>query len=127
MKIKHISILFFTFFLFSCSDKKLIKYEFKNFKIELNWFKYSYLTNTSPDFIEIKCGDSLINIFESQYGLQEVKVENGKIIISHLKFNEINPKLKRTENVCGYEIEYKEVTSHEMYIRYQKKKTGGKN
>jgi hypothetical protein len=100
----------------------MIKYEFKNSEIELNWFNYSYLTNTSSDFIEIKCGNSTHTIFESQSGLQEISVENKKIIISHLKFNGTDPKIKRTEKICDYEIEYREVTSHEMYLKYQKTK-----
>ncbi|WP_452225816.1 hypothetical protein [Lacinutrix cladophorae] len=98
----------------------MIKYEFKNSEIELNWFNYSYLTNTSSDFIEVKCGNSFETIFESQNGLQKVEVENKRITISHLNFNGTEPKIKRTENVCGYEIEYREVTSHEMYLKYQK-------
>ena len=118
MNFKHISILVFTIFLISCSDKKLIKYEFKNSEIELNWFHYSYLTNTSSDFIEVKCGNSFETIFESQNGLQKVEVENKRITISHLNFNGTEPEIKRTENVCGYKIEYKEVTSHEMYQKY---------
>ena len=123
MKIKRISILVITIFLVSCSDKKLIKYEFKNSEIELNWFYYSYLTNTSSDFIEIKCGNSFETIFESQSGLQEINVKNKKIIISHLKFNGTDPKIKRTGMICNYEIEYREVTSHEMYLKHQKTKT----
>ena len=122
MSIKHISILVFTIFLISCSDKKLIRYEFKNSDIELNSFYYSYLTNTSSDFIEVKCGNSFQTIFESKFGLQKVKVENQRIIISHLEFNGNDPKIKRTENICGYEIEYREVTSHEMYQKYIKEK-----
>ena len=122
MNIRYISILFLTIFFISCSDKKLIRYKFKNSEIELNWFYYSYLTNTSSDFIEVKCGNSFEPIFESQSGLQKVEMENKKIIISHLNFNGFEPKLKRTENICGYEIEYREVTSHEMYQKYLKEK-----
>ncbi len=123
MNIKHILILVFTFSLISCSNKKLIRYEYKDSQIELNWFFYSYLTNTSSEFIEVKCGDSFQIIFESQSSLQNVKVENNKIIISHLKFNGTDPKTKLIENVCGYEIEYKEVTSHEMYLKHNEQKT----
>ena len=104
----------------SCNDKKLIKYQYKDSEIEINWFHYSHLTNTSSDFIEIKCGDSFLNIFESQYGLQKVSVENKRITISHLTFNGVKPIQKRTDKICGYEIEYREVTSHEMYIQSKK-------
>ena len=123
MTAREITLLIFTILLISCSNKKLIKYEFKNTEIELNWFYYSYLTNTSSDFIEVKCGDSFINIFESKHGLQKVNVDDKKIIISHLKFNGTQPELKRTENICGYEIEYIEVSSHENYKEYMNKKS----
>ena len=72
------------------------------------------------DFIEVKCGNSFETIFESQNGLQKVEVENKRITISHLNFNGTDPEIKRTENVCGYEIEYLEVTSHKMYQKYLK-------
>jgi hypothetical protein len=111
MHIKHILILVFTFSIITCNDEKVIKYEYSDSEIELNWFYYSYRTNT----IEVKCGDAIQTIFESPNGLEEVSVKNNKILISHLNFNGIDPIIMRTENICGFEIKYREITSHETH------------
>src|SRR5688572_33100736 len=50
-------ILYFAFFKLD----KLVRKELENDDIKAKWYYYSYITNTSPDFIEItKDGESTI-------------------------------------------------------------------
>ena len=123
-----------TFFLLllvftSCKNKKLIKYEYKNSEIELNWYYHSYISSWSPDFVEVKCGGFFQKICVSKNTLDEVLVKDKKITIFHNGFSEDEEVFTRTESICGYEIAYIELTeeeraerSHQRYLEYQKEK-----
>ena len=121
------TFLLLLFILTSCQDKKLIKYDYKDSEIELNWYYHSYITSWSPDFVEVKCGESFQKIFVGKNILSEVLVKDKKITILHNGFSKDEDVFMRTESICGYEISYIELTeeqrarrSHERYLEYQK-------
>ena len=52
--------------LISCigNDKLVIK-NISNDDIAIKWYYYSYITNISPEFIDVKKGDSIIQIYKA--------------------------------------------------------------
>jgi len=104
--------------LFSCSDKKIIKKSINNNEISINWYFYSYISNTSSDFVEVKKKDSITLIFKAESVIKDIEIKNDTIVISHTKFNGLNSNIQLKDSVFGYSIKYKEITSHEIYIKW---------
>lgn len=110
-----ISFLFFFLFI-ACSLDKIYRKQLHNNEISIEWYHYSDLTSVSSDYIEVRKENKKELIFEHVFGLQDIELQNNKITILHLKFQTL-PKIKK-DSVFGYRIKYKEVTSHEMYLKY---------
>lgn len=102
--------------LISCGNDKIYKKQSTNKEISVDWYSYSYITSESPNYVSVKKKNQEKLIFECGYGLQDIEINKDSIIIYHLKFNE--PPKVHEKNVFGYIINYKEVTSHEMYLKY---------
>jgi hypothetical protein len=113
--IMKISFLFFFLFI-ACSLDKIYRKQLHNNEISIEWYHYSDLTSVSSDYIEVRKENKKELIFEHVFGLQDIELQNNTITILHLKFQTL-PKIKK-DSVFGYKIKYKEVTSHEMYLKY---------
>ncbi len=99
--------------LISCSDNKIYKRKLNNGEINVAWYRYSYVTSGSPNYIEVKMGDKEELIFEYGWGLQDIELHNDTITIVHFKFNR-TPKVKK-DSVFGYKIIYRETNADEIY------------
>jgi len=110
-----ISFLFFFLFI-ACSLDKIYRKQLHNNEISIELYHYSDLTSVSSDYIEVRKENKKELIFEHVFGLQDIELQNNTITILHLKFQTL-PKIKK-DSVFGYRIIYKEVTSHEMYLKY---------
>jgi len=113
--IMKISFLFFFLFI-ACSLDKIYRKQLHNNEISIELYHYSDLTSVSSDYIEVRKENKKELIFEHVFGLQDIELQNNTITILHLKFQTL-PKIKK-DSVFGYRIIYKEVTSHEMYLKY---------
>jgi hypothetical protein len=114
---KKIYILLIVFM--SCGSDKIYNKKLQNDEIKIDWYHYSYISSKSPNYVEVRKEDEKELIYEDLENIQDIELNNDTITILHLKFNE-TPKIKK-ESVFGYSIEYKEVSSHEMYLKYLKK------
>ena len=113
-KMKALYILFIMFM--SCGNDKIYDKQLKNDEINVDWYHYSYITSNSPNYVVVKKEDKEDLVFEYGWGLQDVELQNDTITILHLKFYE-TPKVKK-DSIFGYAIKYKEVSSHEMYLKH---------
>jgi hypothetical protein len=112
-------LIFILLLLFiSCGSDKIYEKQLKDNKIAVDWYYYSYISSGSPNYVVVKKEDKEELIFEYGYGLQDIELKKDTITIIHLKF-QTKPKIKK-EEIFGYIIKYKEVTSDEMYDKYQK-------
>ena len=102
----------------SCGGDKIYKKQLKDNKIAVDWFRYSYISSGSPNYVVVKKENIEELVFEYGHGLQDIELKNDTITIIHLKFQQ-NPTIKK-EKIFGYVIKYKEVTIDEMYDKYQK-------
>lgn len=109
-------ILFYSFLFTSCIDDKIYNKQVNNNEIYVNWYHYSYITSSSPNYITVKKNEEEIVIFRTVRGLQDVELRGDTIFISHLKF-QVKPEIQRNR-VFEYFVKYKEVNSHDMYLKY---------
>jgi|GEM_PF-6198162 len=105
-------LLLFVFI--SCGSDKIYKKQLKNKEIAVDWYYYSYITSNSPCYVSVKKKNKEKLIFEDGYGLQDIEINKDTIIIFHLEFYE--PPKVQEENAFGYFVNYKEVSSHEIYL-----------
>lgn len=117
LKLKTMKALYILLIMFmSCGNDKIYDKQLKNNEINVDWYHYSYITSNSPNYVEVRKGAEKELIFEDIENIQDIELHNDTITILHLKFYE-TPKVKR-DSIFGYKIYYKEVTSHEMYLKY---------
>lgn len=123
MKLKFKLILFIGLLIYSCSDKRIIKKAVNDDYIGVNWFCYSYITDTSSDFIEVinKKNDSTVIIAIVDEAIKDVEINNDTIFISHTGFNDNNSDIKFDNVIFNYNIIYKKIDSHQLYIEWLKK------
>ena len=60
-------------------DSKFIRKRLNNSEVEVTWYYYSYITNVSPDFVEIRRGDSIKVICEAGYEIVDVKLGSDQV------------------------------------------------
>lgn len=109
--------LFFLFIIvMSCGSDKIYDKQLKNDEISIDWYHYSYISSGSPNYVVVRKGNKEELIFEYGWGLQDIELYKDTITILHLEFDEV-PKVKK-DSIFGYAIKYKEVSSHEMYLKY---------
>ena len=111
-------ILFFVL-LTSCGNDKIYNKKLHDDRINVDWYHYSYISSSSPNYITVDKGDNEQLIFESGYGLQDIELRNDTIIIYHLEF-QVKPKIRK-DKVFDCVIKYKEVTSYEVYQKQSSK------
>lgn len=116
-EVYYISV-FLIFVLISCNNEKLFREVITKDDVVISWYFYSYISDTSPDFIEITKDDSSTLIYKGISVIRDIEVNNDTILISHLKFQENSYIKKRTKPIYGYTIVYKEVSSHEIYKKW---------
>jgi hypothetical protein len=81
MKTKYY-LLLFAILCTSCLDnKKLIRKEISVGAITLQWYYYSYITDTSPDFVDVTRGKETQNIYKGKGLITDVCIKNDTIII----------------------------------------------
>lgn len=113
---RTILLILIIIFTISCDSDKIYNKQLKNNEINVDWYHYSYITSDSPNYVIVKKGDKEELIFEYGWGLQDIELHKDTIIIMHLKLYE-TPDVKK-DSIFGYKIHYKEVTSHEMYLKH---------
>lgn len=117
----QMKIFFFIFIMFaSCSSDKIYDKQLKNNEINLDWYHYSYISSSSPNYIVASKGDKEEIILEYGWGIQDIELRNDTITILHLKFYE-TPKVKKNR-VFQYVVEYKETNADEVYLKHLKDK-----
>lgn len=92
--------------LVSCigNDKLVIK-NTTNDDISLKWYYYSYITNNSPDFIDVKKGDSIVQIYKADDVVVDVNIINKNIILKQFEPSRgIIYTKKVLPDVFGYKI-----------------------
>lgn len=81
---KNLLLILLAPILFSCDDNdKLIRKRINTNKIVIEWYYYSYISNSSPDFIDVKVNDSVYNLIKAEGIITDVYI-NGKDIIIEL-------------------------------------------
>jgi len=116
MKILFLILIMFA----SCSSDKIYDKQLKNNEINLDWYHYSYITSSSPNYIVVTKGDEEELILEYGWGIQDVELRNDTITILHFKFHE-TPKVKK-DRVFQYVVAYKETNADEVYLKHLKDK-----
>lgn len=92
---KYFCISIFILLEFSCSlrEPRLISQKIQYGNIELMWFHYSYITNSSQDFVTIKTGEIEKEIYKSDQ-ITSVYIENYKTIVIKIH----TPRKGKTNN-----------------------------
>lgn len=93
--------------LISCKfdNDKFVRKNIGNDEISIKWYYYSYISNTSPDFIDVKKGDSIIKIFDAIDVVTNVSLNNKTIIIKQYEpYRGIVNTKKVLPEVFGYKI-----------------------
>jgi hypothetical protein len=65
----------------SCMNSRFIRKELKYSDIEINWYYYSYISNNSPDIIEVSKGKESKVIFKGDGVVTDVSLINDTIRI----------------------------------------------
>lgn len=104
--------------LISCvSNEKLVMKNINNNEITVKWYYYSYISNTSPDFIDVKKGDSLVQIYKAEGVISDVLIDNNKIII---KAYNIKNGIIYTESILpevfGFKIELDTTSTRDDFM-----------
>lgn len=110
MKVFIIFIMFI-----SCSSDKIFDKQLKNSDINVDWYHYSYITSSSPNYVTVTKNSEENIIFQDGYGIQDIELNKDTIIIFHLKFL-TKPTIMK-DNVFEYKVKYQEVDSHELYLK----------
>lgn len=122
------SIILILVALYSCDlsqgNDRFVRKSFDDGRVNVNWYYFSYITDVSPDFVEVVKGDSVAILFEAKNVISNVELKNDTIYLSlfepyrgivHTK----NPKL-----ACfGYHVLIDSLaTREEFYARPDGKK-----
>ena len=92
--------------LISCigNDKLVIK-NISNDDIAIKWYYYSYITNISPEFIDVKKGDSIIQIYKADDVFTDVNIVGKNIVLKQFEpWRGIIYTKKLLPEVFGYKI-----------------------
>jgi hypothetical protein len=63
------------------NDTKFVRKKVSNSETEVTWYYYSYITNASPDYVEIKKNDSVKIICEAVNVISDVKLGLNQVEI----------------------------------------------
>ena len=107
-------IIVFFVLLTSCGNSKIHIKQLHDNRINIDWYHYSYITSSSPEYITVNKKDKEQLILKCGYGLQDIVLKKDTIIVYHLQFQK-KPLIKK-ERAFGYVIKYKQVTSYEMSL-----------
>jgi hypothetical protein len=80
-QIKYLFITLFILSLSSCLHSRFIRKEIKHENITIQWYYYSYISNGSPDIIEVYDGSVSEIIFKGSDVVTGISVSNDTIII----------------------------------------------
>lgn len=124
MKFLTCFVLFVSLALTSCDDK-LVRKEISNGDIVVRWYYYSYISNNSPDIVEVEKNWKREIIFKGVDVITDVKIQDHQIIID----------LYKPERGIIYEDESKsaiwdykvELNNHRNYDAYRYTPDGKKN
>jgi hypothetical protein len=86
------------------SNDKLVVKKINNNDISIKWYYYSYISNLSPEFVEVKKGDSIVMIYEAVDVFTDVIIEDKNIIIKQF---EPSRGIINTKNVLTEVFDYK--------------------
>lgn len=79
---KKLPVLLLCVLLMSCGLSKLIRKEISDGKVTLRWYFYSDITHNSPDIVEVQKGDSIIEIYEADGIITDIKFNDNDIVIT---------------------------------------------
>lgn len=69
-------------FLFSnCKDVRFIRKKVGNQDINITWYYYSYITNVSPDFVEVEKNGHRKEIFKASNVILNTSIQNDSIFL----------------------------------------------
>ncbi len=102
IKVKTICIL--TLLVSCISNDKLVVKNISNNDISIKWYYYSYISNISPEFVEVKKGDSTVLIYEAVDVVTDVIIKDKNIIIKQF---EPSRGIINTKSLLTQVFEYK--------------------
>lgn len=76
-----------TALLFISCDSKFIRKDIEDGQASIKWYYYSYISNNSPDIIEIKKNDSCVEIVRAEQIIKDVEVRKETIFIKTYPFS----------------------------------------
>lgn len=100
-------------------NDKFVRKNINNNDISIKWYYYSYISNTSPDFIDVKKGDSIVKIFDAVDVITDVSINDKTIVIKQYEPHRgiINTQ-KILPKVFGYKIKIDTSATYNEY-RYR--------
>jgi len=103
--------------LVSCIDNdKLVIKNTTNDDISMKWYYYSYITNNSPEFIDIKKGDSIVQIYKAVDVITDVLIKDKSIILKQFEPSRgIIYTKKVLPDVFGYKIIIDTTATYDEY------------
>lgn len=80
---KNLLLILTNTLLISCTgeDIKFIRKEIKNDRITVKWFYYSYISNVSPDFVNVYREGKETEIYKATRAITDVRLNNDSIIL----------------------------------------------
>jgi len=113
---KKLIALVFILILTSC-DKQFVRKKIVSNDITVTWYYYSYISDSSPDFVTIKKkGSRKIEIFEAKYTLVNVFLKGDSMVLKLYKpSNGIIYTKDVMPNVYGYKIVIDSSATREDY------------
>ena len=88
------------------NDKFVIK-SIDNNEVSIKWYYYSYISNLSPEFIDVKKGDSTVQIYKADGFITDVSIKDKSIMVKGVQTNiggGIIYTKKPLAKVFGYKI-----------------------
>jgi len=67
---------------FSQENDRFVRKSFDDGTIKVNWYYFSYITDLSPDFVELVKGDSVVIVFKATDVISNVKMKGDTIYLS---------------------------------------------
>lgn len=121
---KKMKALCLLILLVSCigNDKFVIK-NVTNDDIAIKWYYYSYITNNSPEFIDVKKGDSIVQIYKADGFITDVSIKDKNIVVKGVETNTgggIIYTKKPLSEVFGYKIIIDSTATNDDYKRTPK-------
>lgn len=107
MTLKVLAVISMTLLFSSCflGDSKIIRKKLKTNDITIKWYYYSYITNNSPDIVEVEKDGQIRELCRAVATLLDVDCNDKEILMKFVNQAEAPPFPQKIDvEVFGYKV-----------------------